>query len=140
MVTALQRKLVRDLMHLKGQVVTVALVVACGIAGYVAFQSTWDSLEHSKNAYYERYRFADAFVHLKRAPAWVAGRLEAIPGVARVHTRLVQTITLPIPGPVQPPIGQIVSLPDGAPAPAEPPGAGGRSFPRAGCRATRRCS
>lgn len=112
MVSALQRKLVRDLAHLKGQVVTVALVVACGVAGYVAFQSTWDSLEHSKSAYYERYRFADAFVHLKRAPEWVATRLEAIPGVARAHTRLVQIITLPIPGPVQPPIGQIVSLPD----------------------------
>jgi putative ABC transport system permease protein len=112
MVSALQRKLLRDLAHLKGQVVTVALVVACGVAGYVAFQSTWDSLERSKSAYYERYRFADAFVHLKRAPEWVATRLEAIPGVARVHTRLVQTITLPIPGPVQPPIGEIVSLPD----------------------------
>jgi putative ABC transport system permease protein len=63
-VSALNRKLLRDLVHLKGQVVTVALVVACGIAGYVAFQSTWDSLEHSKSAYYERYRFADAFVRL----------------------------------------------------------------------------
>jgi putative ABC transport system permease protein len=113
MVSALNRKLLRDLAQLRGQVVTVALVVACGIAGYVAFQSTWDSLEHSRSAYYEHYRFADAFVHLKRAPEWVAGRLEAIPGVARVYPRLVQTITLPISGPVQPPIGQIVSLPAG---------------------------
>jgi putative ABC transport system permease protein len=112
-VSALNRKLLRDLVHLKGQVVTVALVVACGIAGYVAFQSTWDSLEHSKRAYYERYRFADAFVRLKRAPEWVAGRLEAIPGVAMVHTRVVQTINLPLPGRVQLPIGQIVSLPYG---------------------------
>jgi len=116
-VSALHRKLLRDLVHLKGQVVTVALVVACGIAGYVAFQSTWDSLEHSKSAYYERYRFADAFVRLKRAPEWVAGRLEAIPGVARVYPRLVQTITLPIPGTVQPPIGMIVSLPEGGQPP-----------------------
>ena len=106
MVSALNRKLLRDLGQLRGQVVTVALVVACGIAGYVAFQSTWDSLEHSRSAYYEHYRFADAFVHLKRAPEWVAGRLEAIPGVARVYPRLVQTITLPISGPVQPPILQ----------------------------------
>ena len=117
MVSALNRKLLRDLGHLKGQVVTVALVVACGIAGYVAFQSTWDSLEHSRDAYYERYRFADAFVRLKRAPEWVAGRLEAIPGVARVYPRLVQTVTLPISGPVQPPIGQIVSLPGGGQPP-----------------------
>ena len=117
MVSALNRKLLRDLVHLKGQVVTVALVVACGIAGFVAFQSTWDSLERSKNGYYERYRFADAFVRLKRAPDWVAGRLEAIPGVARVYPRLVEMVTLPIPGTVQPPIGQIVSLPDGVQPP-----------------------
>ena len=113
MVRALDRKLLRDLVHLKGQVLTVALVVACGVAGFVAFQSTWDSLEHSRNSYYERYRFADAFVRLKRAPESFAGRLEAIPGVATVHTRVVQTINLPLPGRVQLPIGQIVSLPYG---------------------------
>jgi putative ABC transport system permease protein len=115
MVRALDRKILRDLTHLKGQVVTVALVVACGIAGYVAFQSTWNSLRNSKAAYYERYRFADAFVTLKRAPESVAARLEAIPGVASVHTRVVQMIHLPIAGQVQPPIGEIVSLPGGQP-------------------------
>ena len=116
MVKPLDRKLLRDLLRLKGQVVTVALVVACGIAGYVSFQSTWHSLEYSKAAYYERYRFAGAFVRLKRAPEAVATRLEHIPGVARVYTRIVQDIHLPITGPVQPPIGEIVSLPeDGQP-------------------------
>jgi putative ABC transport system permease protein len=117
MVKALDRKLLRDLVHLKGQVVTVALVVACGIAGYVAFRSTWHSLKLSKAQYYEQYRFADAFVHLKRAPESVAARLEGIAGVARVYTRLVQAINLPIAGPVQPPFGQIVSLPAGTQPP-----------------------
>ncbi|HEX6434547.1 MAG TPA: ABC transporter permease, partial [Gemmatimonadales bacterium] len=117
MVSALDRKLFRDLLRLKGQVVTVALVVACGIAGYVSFQSTWHSLELSKAAYYERYRFAEASVRLRRAPESVADRLERIPGVARVYTRVVQDIHLPIEGPLQPPIGEIVSLPEGR----EPP-------------------
>ncbi len=117
MIRSLDRKLLRDLTHLKGQVVTVALVVACGIAGYVAFQSTWRSLEYSKRAYYEQYRFAEAFVRLKRAPESVARRLEGIPGVARVYTRIVHVIHLPMAGPIQPPIGQIVSLP----AAAQPP-------------------
>ena len=111
MIRSLDRKLLRDSDPLKGQVVTVALVVACGIAGYVAFQSTWRSLEHSRRAYYEQYRFAEAFVRLKRAPESVARRLEDIPGVARVYTRIVHVIHLPIAGPIQPPIGQIVSLP-----------------------------
>jgi putative ABC transport system permease protein len=112
-VTTLDRKLFRELVQLKGQVLTVALVVACGVAGFVTFQSTWDSLERSRNAYYDRYHFADAFVRLKRAPERVAGLLEAIPGVAMVHTRVVQTINLPLPGRLQSPIGQIVSLPGG---------------------------
>lgn len=111
MIRSLDRKLLRDLSHLKGQVVTVALVVACGIAGYVAFQSTYRSLEYSKGTYYEQYRFADAFVRLKRAPETVARRLENIPGVARLYTRIVHAITLPIAGPIQPPLGEIVSLP-----------------------------
>ena len=41
---------------------------------------------------------------------WLAGS-KAIPGVARVYTRMVHVIHLPIAGPIQPPIGQIVSLP-----------------------------
>ena len=117
MVKALDRKLLRDLVQLKGQVLTVALVVACGVAGFVTFQSTWESLEHSKRTYYERYRFAHAFVTLKRAPESVARRLEAIPGVALVYTRVVQTVNLPLPGHPQSPIGEIVSLPDAAQPP-----------------------
>ena len=62
MIRSLDRKLLRDLSHLKGQVITIAMVVACGIAGYVAFQSTYRSLEYSRRSYYEQYRFADALV------------------------------------------------------------------------------
>ena len=35
----LDRKLIRDLLHLWGQVIAIALVVACGIAIFVAMQS-----------------------------------------------------------------------------------------------------
>jgi hypothetical protein len=37
-------------------------VVASGIRGYVAFQSTYRSLEYFRRTYYEQYRFADALV------------------------------------------------------------------------------
>jgi putative ABC transport system permease protein len=87
LVSAIDRKLLRDLGRLRGQLVTIALVVACGIASYVVMQSTWTSLQHSKTAYYEQYRFADVFVHLKRAPEAVAGRAAEIGGVSRVYSR-----------------------------------------------------
>lgn len=117
MVRMLDRKLLRDLGTLKGQVLTIALVVASGITSFVCLQSTWDSLEVSRETYYTRYRFGDVFVHLKRAPDPVRDRLAAIPGVARVYTRIVETVRLPLEGARQPPIGEIVTLPAGGDAP-----------------------
>ncbi len=111
MVSALDRKLLRDLSRLKGQVITIALVVACGIASFAAMRSTWHSLIDSRDAYYERYRFGDVFAHLERAPESLAERIEAIPGVARVYTRVVEAAVLPMPGMAEPAVGTLVSLP-----------------------------
>jgi putative ABC transport system permease protein len=36
---SLDRKLIRDLFHLRGQVIAVALVAACGAAAFVAMRS-----------------------------------------------------------------------------------------------------
>ncbi|HEU5040419.1 MAG TPA: ABC transporter permease, partial [Gemmatimonadales bacterium] len=116
MVRAIDRKLLRDLWQLRGQVVTIALVVACGIASYVTLQSTYASLERSMVGYYLDYRFGDVFVHLKRAPEEVRQRLEAIPGVALAYTRVVEAVTLPLAGQDQPPLAEVVTLPpDGEP-------------------------
>ena len=117
MVRAIDRKLLRDLLQLRGQVITIALVVACGIASYVTLRSTYSSLETSKDLYYLQYRFGDVFVHLKRAPEGVRARLERIPGVALVYPRLVQGITLPMEGRGQPPLAEVVSLPAGGDPP-----------------------
>ncbi len=119
MIAAIHRKLLRDLALLKGQVITIALIVAAGVASYVALQSTWSSLELSKTSYYRDYRFGDVFVHLKRAPESMRDRLEAIPGVAQVYTRVVENVRLPLGGEEQPPIGQIVSIRAGHAAPLD---------------------
>jgi putative ABC transport system permease protein len=114
MPSALDRKLLRDLKSLRGQIITVALVVATGIACYVMMQGTWISLHRSRDRYYQRYRFADVTVHLKRAPENVAERLREIPGVARVYTRVVSPLLLPLPDMPEPASGNLVSIPDGA--------------------------
>ncbi|HSD09670.1 MAG TPA: ABC transporter permease, partial [Candidatus Binatia bacterium] len=85
----LDRKLVRDLSRMKGQVVTIGLVVGCGIASFVSALTTYESLRFSQRAYYETSRFADVFATLERAPETLAARIRAIPGVAEVETRLV---------------------------------------------------
>ncbi|HYR11571.1 MAG TPA: hypothetical protein VEQ60_27560, partial [Longimicrobium sp.] len=64
----LDRKLTRDLWRLRGQVVSIALVVASGIAAIVTFKSALDSLEASRARYYADSRFADVFATLELAP------------------------------------------------------------------------
>jgi putative ABC transport system permease protein len=114
--SALDRKLVRDLRSMLGQGITIALVVASGIAGFITLRSTYGSLLESRDAYYERYRFADVFVSLERAPEALAARLEDVPGVALAHTRTVELVRIPMEGVPRSPFGQVVSLPpDGIP-------------------------
>lgn len=109
---ALNRKMLRDLWHLRGQVFATALVVACGIASFVSMRSTYDSLVASRDSYYSTYRFGDIFASLKRAPQSVAAEIAKIPGVAAVQTRVVHTVTLDLPDLPEPAQGRLVSVSD----------------------------
>ena len=108
----LDQKLLRDLWRLRGQLVAVALVVACGIAAYVTMRSAYQSLVVSQAAYYREFRFADLFAQLKRAPLSLAGRISQIPGVAQLQTRIVMEVSLDVPGLEQPATGRMVSIPE----------------------------
>ena len=111
-VRALNRKLVRDLLRLRGQVIAIAMVVASGIAVLVMSLSALEALQETAEAYYERYRFAHVFAGLKRAPDRLAGRISDIPGVQSVATRIVNFATLDIRGFDEPVIGRLVSIPE----------------------------
>ncbi|HWA57285.1 MAG TPA: ABC transporter permease, partial [Gemmatimonadales bacterium] len=109
--SALAMKGVRDAWHLRGQILSVAAVVACGIASMVTMQGMHDSLVASQQAYYAADRFADVFVHLRRAPEAVLPRLRAIPGVAQAESRVVTQVLLDVPGLAEPASGHLVSIP-----------------------------
>ncbi len=111
-VSVLDRKLLRDLWHLRGQVFTVALIVACGIATYVTMRGAYESIERAQNDYYAKYHFADVFAQLKRAPNSLADQIAKAPGAAVVETRVVVEVNLDIPGLEEPAIGRIISLPE----------------------------
>ncbi|MCA9618174.1 MAG: ABC transporter permease, partial [Myxococcales bacterium] len=113
---ALDRKLWRDLQRMGGQALTIAAVMAVGIACFIALRGNYGSLQAARNAYYERARFADVFAHLERAPESVAMDLEAVEAVARVETRVVETGKIPLPGVAQPIVARLVSLPVGGKA------------------------
>lgn len=113
---AIHRKLLRDVRHLRGQVLAIAIVVACGVATVVTTRTAYESLVVSQASYYARYRFADVFAGLKRAPEALRARIEALPGVAAVETRVVAEVTLDVPGLGEPATGRLISLPErGAP-------------------------
>mgnify|MGYP003444439276 CR=1 FL=1 len=108
---ALDRKLLRDLMRMRAQVVTIALVVACGIASYVTIEGTHASLIAARDTYYERYRFADLFASATRVPDSLQERIAAVPGVALAYTRVVDQISFPLPEMPEPALGVLVSYP-----------------------------
>jgi putative ABC transport system permease protein len=110
---ALNRKLVRDLWHLRGQIFTVGLIVASGIATYVTMRGAYESVERAQQSYYAQFRFADVFAQLKRAPNSLATTIAALPGVGTVETRVVVEVNLDVPGLQEPAIGRLVSIPEG---------------------------
>ncbi len=112
MLTALNRKLVRDLWRMKTQAAAITLVLSCGIAVLVMSVSTLTSLQSTRATYYERSRFADVFAQLKRAPRHLEEQLAEIPGVGTVQTRVVRDVTLDVPGLDEPATGRLISLPD----------------------------
>lgn len=85
MLTPLDLKLFRDLGRMKGQIVAVSLVMACGLAMMIMTRSIILTLERTRDAYYQRQRLADVFGSLKRAPKSLADRMAALPGVAAVE-------------------------------------------------------
>ncbi len=111
MVKALDRKLLRDLLRLKGQVLTIALVVACGVATFLTFVGAFRSLRSAEDEFYRATRFADVFAQCVRAPEEVAGQLSAIPGVASLETRVAAPVTFDMPGYEEPIRGLLLSLP-----------------------------
>jgi putative ABC transport system permease protein len=108
---ALSRKLLRDVWHTRSQGLAISLVIAAGVAMFVAYLSTFDSLRLAQQTYYDRFRFADVFVTVKRAPSSVADDLAAIPGVARVTPRIVVDVALDIPDLLEPATGRLISIP-----------------------------
>lgn len=117
MVSALHRKLLRDLWGMRGQVVTIALVVGCGITSYVSLRSSYASLLRSRDAYFESNRMGDVFGHAARVPEPVLARLSSLPGVALVYARLLERATLPVEFLDEPVVAEVVSIPDDGEAP-----------------------
>ena len=111
---ALDRKLLRDLWRLRGHLAAVALVTACGVATWVTMRSAYEGMLEARDGYYTRWRFADVFADLRRAPASLAARVAALPGVAAVQARTRTEAQAAVPGFADPVTVRLVALPEPA--------------------------
>jgi putative ABC transport system permease protein len=97
---------------MRGQALAITIVIASGIATFVMSVSTLDALQRTRTQVYTDYRFADIFTSLKRAPQQVVKRIEAIPGVSEVESRVVAEVRMEVDNFPDPVIGRLVSIPD----------------------------
>ncbi len=113
---ALDRKLLRDLRLMWSQALTIALVVASGIGGFITSLSAVESLELARDRFYLEGHFADVFASVKRAPNTLEAVLRDVPGVADVQTRIEQIVRIEIDGVADPILGQLIGVDARAPA------------------------
>ena len=105
-------KLFRDLKRWWAQCLAIALVVGGGNATLIMAVGSQRSLDETRIAYYERYRFADVFAVVRRAPKSLVEQLREIPGVAAVDARIAKLALLDLPNFAEPATGQVISLPE----------------------------
>ena len=107
---ALDRKMLRDLWRIRSQAVTLALVVASAVAGFITTYSAQDSLAASRDLAYVRHHFADVFGELKRAPLQLMARVIEVSGVAKAEASVSMLAQIDLPGVSDPITGRIVGI------------------------------
>ena len=111
-ISALDLKLLRDLFGMRGQALAIAFVIAGGVSVHLVAAGLLSSLEETRRAYYERYRFADIWAPVVRAPNALLDDIRSIEGVQAAETRVRAPALFDMPGMEEPATGEIFSLPD----------------------------
>ncbi|MGD8524901.1 MAG: ABC transporter permease [Thioalkalispiraceae bacterium] len=109
---AIDIKLWRELWNLRTQALAIAIVIVGGVSIFIMSLSTLDSLFETRATYYREHHFAQVFATLKRAPLSVLKRIETIPGVDKVESRVVAYVSIDVAGFEDPVSGHLLSLPD----------------------------
>jgi putative ABC transport system permease protein len=110
LLTTLDHKLMRDLWRLRGPAFAITLMIAAGIAMAIMSLGMMRSLEATRNAYYDAYRFADLFASVKRAPESVRQDIADLPGVQRADSRITAFALADLPGVADPINARLHSL------------------------------
>jgi putative ABC transport system permease protein len=111
-VTALDRKLWRDLLHARGLLAAIVVIIAVGAMCYVMLSSAYQNLTQSKADYYRRCAMADFRISMKKAPTAEAESLAQVPGVSRLTPRITFDVTVDLADEPKPLAGRVISMPD----------------------------
>lgn len=112
MVSPLDRKLLRDLVRMKGQAAAIAVVIGLGVLMQVMMGGLVNTLEQTRVTYYDRYRLADVFAAVTRAPDRMVERIAQTEGVAAVETRVTGSALIDMERDELPIRALAISLPD----------------------------
>lgn len=109
----LTRKLLRELWGHRAQIASISAVVAVAVMTLVTMRGTYQALVDAQAQYYRDARFPEVWAQLERAPESLRPRMERIPGVAALETRVTFAASLDVEGLSAPALGLFVSLPRG---------------------------
>ena len=106
----LDRKLLRDLNAMRAQVITIALLVAAGVAVFVVRCRLISRCMPVASNSIAMLDFRRSLSTLKRAPLSILTRLNAVPGIAAVEPRIVRDVIVDWPSSKLPVSARMVSL------------------------------
>ncbi len=110
--TALNRKLIKDILHNWHMLLAVSSIIAVGIGCFVGMMSAAQNLEYARSSYYSFCRLADFWIDLKKAPVQEIKRLAMVPGISEIRERIQFRVVLDL-ADCEKPIGaMVISLPD----------------------------
>lgn len=110
--TALGRKLRRDLVHAGGLLVAIALIMSVGICCYVAMSSAHRNLSEALQRYYVQCRMADFSIELKKLPTTDLVVLDQVRGITELRPRIQSNVTIDLADVEQPINGVVLSMPE----------------------------
>ena len=110
--TALNRKLCRDIWHNRYLILAVSAIIAVGIGCFVGMMSAANNLEYARSNYYSSCRLADFWIDLKKAPVEEVRRLARISGISEIRERIQFQVLLDLPDAKKPVSAFLLSMPD----------------------------
>jgi len=111
-VKTLDRKLLREVRGHLVMLLAVTGIIAVGVTCLVTMVSSYLNLDEAMRLYYAQCRMADFSIELKKVPLAELAPLAAMPEVAELRPRIQHSVTVDLPGVVEPISGQVYSLPD----------------------------